>query len=330
MWRDVAAVYASFAISRPGHWGRQLGSKHARETAQTKLLHSYFCGILAHMSAERAPPAAGKRSPESPHTPLPPPQPKTSSEAPPGPAPAAPAAATAAAGAAGAAAGGAAWRASDGTVLLDAEAEAVHSGNTCAVHGVAAAAGAGVAERVVGIAVRAAGHAVPAREGAKVVGALPVARAELAVVVPSSRRCRHSPRRRRAPRRARSRCRRSPRGLECARRQAARRRRAHPQQQVQPPQEPPQAKAQRLGRLCRRADAAGGARHRAPTRSRSSSAVPYSACTTGGGNVLGPAAPGAGAHCSLVEAAAASSAAAGPGAAAAAAGFFPFAAFGGI
>jgi len=58
--------------------------------------------------------------------------------------------------------------------------------------------------------------------------------------------------------------------------------------------------------------------------------LPYSACTTGGGNVLGPAAPGAGAHCSLVEAAAASSAAAGPGAAAAAAGFFPFAAFGGI
>ena len=51
---------------------------------------------------------------------------------------------------------------------------------------------------------------------------------------------------------------------------------------------------------------------------------------TGGGNVLGPAAPGAGAHCSLVEAAAASSAAAGPGAAAAAAGFFPFARFGGI
>ena len=218
------------------------------------------------MSAERAPPAAGKRSPESPHTPLPPPQPKTSSEAPPGPAPAAPAAATAAAGAAGAAAGGAAWRASDGTVLLDAEAEAVHSGNTCAVHGVAAAAGAGVAERVVGIAVRAAGHAVPAREGTKVVGALPVARAELAVVVPSSRRCRHSPRRRRAPRRARSRCRRCRRGLECARRQAARRRRAHPQQQVQPPQEPPQAKAQRLGRLCRRADAAGGARHRAGGR----------------------------------------------------------------
>ena len=31
------------------------------------------------MSAERAPPAAGKRSPESPPTPLPPPQPKTSS-----------------------------------------------------------------------------------------------------------------------------------------------------------------------------------------------------------------------------------------------------------
>ena len=56
------------------------------------------------------------------------------------------------------------------------------------------------------------------------------------------------------------------RGLECARRQAARRRRAHPQQQVQPPQEPPQAKAQRLGRLCRRADAAGGARHRAGGR----------------------------------------------------------------
>jgi hypothetical protein len=65
-----------------------------------------------------------------------------------------------------------------------------------------------------------------------------------------------------------------------------------------------------------------------PTRTRSSSAVPYSACTTGGGNVLGPAAPGAGAHCSLVEAAAASSAAAGPGAAAAAAGFFLFARFG--
>ena len=69
---------------------------------------------------------------------------------------------------------------------------------------------------------------------------------------------------------------------------------------------------------------------RGPTRTRSSSAVPYSACTTGGGNVLGPAAPGAGAHCSLVEAAAASSAAAGPGAAAAAAGVFPFARFGGI
>ena len=47
-----------------------------------------------------------------------------------------------------------------------------------------------------------------------------------------------------------------------------------------------------------------------PTRTRSSSAVPYSACTTGGGNVLGPAAPGAGAHCSLVEAAAASTSAA--------------------
>ena len=59
--------------------GPTIGFKHARETAQTQLLHSYFCGILAHMSAERAPPAAGKRSPESPPTPLPPPQPKTSS-----------------------------------------------------------------------------------------------------------------------------------------------------------------------------------------------------------------------------------------------------------